>query len=231
MPDKDVYGKALWDYYKGKDAEGLVIHTSYGDIEDMPVEVFYRDFDDFPMMEAFAIERCRGKILDVGAGVGCHSLIMQDQGKDVHPIDISDYCVKIMNARAIENVRKQDFFKLKGEQYDTILFLMNGIGIAGDVNGLKKLLNHCKSLLKEGGEIVFDSSDVQYLKDYDGVSSDDKYIGEIAYQYEYHNNKGDWFNWLYIDPELMKKVAGDLGWKFELLHQDENDQYLASLTR
>lgn len=42
-----------------------------------------------PLLERTALQLATGKILDVGAGSGCHSLALQEAGKDVHAIDIS----------------------------------------------------------------------------------------------------------------------------------------------
>lgn len=39
--ERDVYGEALYDYLAlGELGEPLLLHSSYGDIEEMPVEVF-----------------------------------------------------------------------------------------------------------------------------------------------------------------------------------------------
>jgi 2-polyprenyl-3-methyl-5-hydroxy-6-metoxy-1,4-benzoquinol methylase len=231
LPESDVYGKALYDYYKGNDATDLFINTSYGESEEMPVEVFYRDFDDFPLLEAIAIENCQGKILDVGAGTGCHSLIMQDKGLDVTPIDVSAYCVKVMRSRGIEQVRQSNFFNLTNERFDTILLLMNGLGIVEKLERLPLFLKQCENLLSPGGKVLFDSSNVQYLQDEFGVDPKGKYIGEIAYQYVYKGKAGKWFNWLYVDKHLLKSTVRKEGWRFELLFENEENQYVASIIK
>ena len=60
-----------------------------------------------------------GKTLDVGAGSGCHSLVLQEKGIDVTAIDISPLSVETMKERGIKKVMEQDFFTQE-EQYDTI---------------------------------------------------------------------------------------------------------------
>lgn len=231
LPEEDLYGKALYDYYNGKNADDLVINTSYGDKEEMPVEVFFRDFDDFPILEAIAIEACAGKVLDVGAGTGCHSLILQEKDLLVNPIDISPYCVEIMQKRGIENVFLCDFFSIQKGKYDTILMLMNGLGVVGKLANLSLFLKHCEKILAPGGKVLFDSSDVSYLNHEFGIEPTQDYIGEVAYQYLYKGKVGNWFDWLYVDKDLMKSLVTDAGWVFELLFEDENQQYLASIQK
>src|SRR5690606_41708223 len=65
------------------------LHSSYGDIEEMPIEVFYRDKEDFPELEFIALSLCDGKVLDVGAGVGSHVLYLQEKNFDVTALEVS----------------------------------------------------------------------------------------------------------------------------------------------
>jgi len=47
----------------------------------------------------------------------------------------------------IEKVILADIFKYDYEKYDTLLMLMNGIGITQNLTGLAKFLSHSKNLL------------------------------------------------------------------------------------
>ena len=83
--------------------------------------------------------------------------------------------------------------------YDTLLLSINRISIAGPLDQLPDFFRKYKSLLKDGGEIILDSSDISYLYS-DGLAKPRHYYGEIRYCYEYDHEQGDWFDWLYIDP-------------------------------
>src|SRR5690606_23056472 len=77
---RDVYGEALAEYFEKEELSSpLLLHSTYGDIEEMPVEVFFRDSEDFPELEFIALSLCDGKVLDVGAGVGAHALYLQEK--------------------------------------------------------------------------------------------------------------------------------------------------------
>lgn len=109
--------------------------------------------------------------------------------------------------------------------FDTLLLLMNGIGIAGTLNGLRTFLAKAKGLLRPGGQLIFDSSDVAYM--YDGeIPPMPDYYGEILYQYEYRKQRSDWFKWLFIDRKTLSRVALSEGWHVEVLFGDEWEQYL-----
>lgn len=225
----DVLGEALSDFYTQCSKDILWINTSYGEPEEMPVDVFFRDLEEMPEMELLALKKCRGQVLDIGAGVGSHSLLLQERDIDVTAIEISPKACGIMKARGVEKVVNGDIFKYKDRRYDTLLFLMNGIGLCGTVEDLKVLLERCKSLLKPGGQIIFDSSDISYLYQDKNIRKPEGYFGEVRFQYQYKYISDEWFNWLYIDPVTLNDIARGLSFNFELLMQDDQDQYLGRL--
>lgn len=225
---KDVLGQAIYDYHNQNSPAQLWIHNTYGPKEVMPVEAYFREEDDMPDLEWLALNECRGRILDVGAGAGSHTLQLQERGFEVTAIDISPLAVKVMQERGVRNAFTQDIFTYQDEQYDTLLLLMNGIGLAGNLDNLNNLLTTFKKLLTKGGQVLFDSSDIAYL--YEGKLPEDRYYGEITYQYEYKEQKTAWFNWLYVDEHKLIDIAVKAGWHAEVLYEDEYKQYLVRLT-
>ena len=223
----DLYGKALIDFSKGLD-HTLMLNTSYETTEEMPIWYFFREYGDMSELEKMALSICEGHVLDVGAGTGVHSLVLQQFGNEVSAIDTCEEAVEIMLKSGVENAVKEDFFNLKNRAFDTILLLMNGIGIIGSLDRFEAFLDHAKGLLKPEGQLIFDSSDIRYLYK-DQALPKDKYYGEVSFQYEYLGEKGDWFDWVYIDPETLSKIADNAGWFVYFLMNDENDQYLVRM--
>ena len=126
-----------------------------------------------------------------------------------------------------------DFFELKNEKYDTILMMMNGIGIAGTLANLEKTLKHTKTLLASGGKILCDSSDIKYLyEDEDGalwVDLNSEYYGNFRFQMKYKREKGPWFDWLYVDFDNLFSAAKNVGLKAKKVYEN-NDHFLAEIT-
>lgn len=224
----DIYGEALTDFYTHSATDTLWINTSYGEPEEMPADIFFRDEDEMPELELIALKQCKGKVLDIGAGAGSHSLLLQNRKINISALEISAGACKIMKDRGVINVINDDIFLYKEKKFDTLLLLMNGIGLCGNLEGFENFLNHAKILLNPGGCIVFDSSDISYLYEDNSIQSKG-YYGEVKFQYEYKGKKGDWFNWVYIDPVTMGSVAKKFSWNLELLYQDDHDQYLGKL--
>lgn len=225
---KDVLGQAIYDYHHQKATGKLWIHNHYGPKEEMPIAAYFRDEDDMPDLEWVAMNECRGHVLDIGAAAGSHALELQQRGYEVTALDISPLAVEVMRERGVKKAVAADIFTFAGQQYDTLLLLMNGIGLAGNLNNLTPLLNHFKTILAKGGQLLFDSSDITYL--YEGKLPETGYYGEITYQYEYDNQKTDWFEWLYIDEAMLITIANTAGWDVEVLYEDEFKQFLARLT-
>ncbi|BDD04627.1 class I SAM-dependent methyltransferase [Aureibacter tunicatorum] len=226
---KDIYGEGLWDYFTGDDEATFTLQNDYGNPEDMPVEVFFYDEEDLTLLEKKSIDLCKGKVLDVGAGAGRHSLMLTKRLHKVKSIDISPLAVQLMQARGVEDAECVDIFEMQeNEKFDTILLMMNGIGLAQKVENVVVLLEKLKKLLTPKGRIVFDSSDLAYL--YEGEPLPfDKYYGEVKFRYKYHGNKSDWFGWVYVDQKMMNSLANKAGFNMNVKYTDEHEQYLAVL--
>lgn len=62
------HGAALRDYFGGLTDAKLTLRSSLGEHEEIPVSVFFRGAEDYFPFERAALARCRGRVLDVGAG-------------------------------------------------------------------------------------------------------------------------------------------------------------------
>jgi predicted Fe-Mo cluster-binding NifX family protein len=175
--------------------------------------------------------------LDSPEGCGCKSNIasvMQEKGIDVTAIDISPLSVETMKERGIKNVLEQDFFTLKG-QFETILMLMNGIGIVGTLERLPKFFRQLDNILAPGGQVLCDSSDISYVfEDENGmidIPNEMDYYGEHSFQMQYKDTIGEPFDWLYIDADTLKQKAGRFGYFVEVVAEGEHYDYLARITK
>ncbi len=222
----DILGSALEDYMQGDREAFLLVHTSYSEIETMPVQLFFRNHAQMPELERYALQLCKGTILDIGAGAGSHALVLQERGLQVTAIDISPAAVSIMQKRGVAQAIQADIFTFTSPPFDTLLLLMNGIGVAQDMDKVKLLLKHFKTLLKPGGQILLDSCDVNYLE---GENIYKSYVGEVTYQFEYKGQRSEPFGWLYLDILSLKKITKEAGYHCQIVYE-AGEAYLARLT-
>ncbi len=232
--DQDPMGQAIADYHATGKASRLRVFSPMFDEDEIPVATLFRTIDEMPAIEQEALKVASGHILDVGAGAGCHTLALQAMEKRVTAIDISPLAVETMCQRGVRDVLEQDFFTLDGK-YDTILMLMNGIGIVGTISRLPAFFMQVDHLLAPGGQLLCDSSDICYIfEDEDGIidlTGVEGYYGELSYQMQYKAVKGEPFPWLFIDAETLREQAAAHGFHCDILMRGPHYDYLARLTR
>ena len=233
-PHKDPMGAAIADYFTKGRAAKLRVFSSQFDEDEIPAEQLFRTFDEMPVLEQEALRRATGKILDCGAGSGCHALALQDMGKQVEAIDISPLSVETMQKRGVRQAYCVNLFDEHYlQKFDTILMLMNGSGIIGKLENMGTFFAKMKQLLNPGGCIYMDSSDLRYLfEDEDGsflVDLAAGYYGEIDFRMQYKQVKGEPFDWLYVDFQTLSFYAAENGFKAELVKEGEHYDYLACL--
>ena len=129
---KDLFGKAILDFQTNNSPEDLITETTISEEDEMSVAYLFRDFSGMPKIEQQALQLCKGKILDVGCGAGSHSLFLQNQKKlEVIGLDNSAGAIRSAKERGLLKTVHQSIFDYPTKTFDTILMLMNGIGICG----------------------------------------------------------------------------------------------------
>jgi SAM-dependent methyltransferase len=232
---KDLFGKAILDYQTNNAPEDLITETSISEEDEMSVAYLFRSFSEMPQLEQKALQLAKGKILDVGCGAGSHGLYLQNERNlEVTAIDISANAVEACQLRGLASAKVANILDLDAnEKFDTILLLMNGTGIFGKLNNTPQFLQKLKSLLKEDGQILIDSSDIIYMfdEDEDGgkwIPGDD-YYGELEFTLSYKGEKEDSFPWLYLDYNTLQNAAHANGLQCEMVMEGEHYDYLASI--
>lgn len=230
----DPIGQAVLDYLHGITGDVILVRTDIAEDETLSPAYFFRTFDQMPVQEKEALKKCKGRVLDIGAGAGAHSVWLKEKGLEVVSVDISPLSCQTMRERGLENVICSDIYSLREQKFDTILLLMNGAGVAQTLAGLPVLLNHLKQLLNPGGTILADSSDLLYLfTDENGESwidiASDTYYGEMEYHLSYRNVKGKKFPWLFVDPDTLTDYAEKCGFRVVSKIRGEHFDYLLEL--
>ena len=216
--EKDPMGAAISDYFNHHRADRLRVFSSQFEEDEIPVKELFRRIQSMPVLERTALQMATGRILDVGAGSGCHALALQEMGKDVCAIDISPLSVEVMKQRGVNDPRLINLFdETFSETFD-----------------MPEFFQRMKRILRPGGCIFMDSSDLRYLfEEEDGsivIDLAGDYYGEIDFQMQYKDVKGDTFDWLYVDFQTLSLYASECGFKAELIKEGKHYDYLVKLS-
>jgi len=229
------HGAALLAYFRGDTQAELVIRRDDGLEDRLPVSHFFRPPERFSPIERAALDHCRGHVLDIGAGTGLHSLVLQSRGLTVSAIDVNSLAVTIMQESGVQDARRADIFEFESGPFDTLLMLGHGIGMAEDLAGLNRFLAHARTLVRREGQVLVHSHDVRKTKDpchldyHDANRRAGRYIGEIRMQFAFAGETGPLCGWLHVDPETLRRHAEQAEWACETVLEEASGDYLARL--
>lgn len=230
----DILGKALLDYHHGNYTEDIITRSTITEADSLPLPYLFRKYAEMPLIEQKAMQLATGKTLDVGCGSGSHSLYLQNvKNISVTAIDVSKGATEVAKLRGVNTVVNKNLFEVT-DKYDTILLLMNGVGISGKLERINLFLQHLKGRLNLGGQILLDSSDISYMFDADDDGgfwvNPETYYGEVCFTMQYKKETSEEFDWLYLDFNTLQNACHANGLSCNLVQEGEHFDFLARLT-
>lgn len=229
------FSRALTDFHSGRSDATFTIRRDDGFQQVVPAAPFF-DLECYPALETRAMDECRGSILDIGSAAGRHSLELVRRGLSVTSLDILPEMEEIMRDRGLRDVVIEDVMSFSGPRFDTLLMLMNGIGMAGTPDGLERFLRHAHDLVQPGGQIICDSIDVgvatnpQHVAYRDANTASGRSAGQQAFVMACEGEVSTEFDWLHIDFPSLARLCVATGWEAALLEKEDNGHYLCKLT-
>jgi len=218
---------ALAAYEGGREDAAITVRTDVGDPDETAVAHFYRSPEDMGPVERAALAAARGHTLDLGAGAGAFVRPLSEKGLEVTALEILPTARRILQRRGVGDVRDGGLETLAvDERFDTVLVMMNGVGLCGTVGALPAFLAALANVLEPGGQILVDSTDPR-----DWESRDDgRYPGEVHMQLVFDGEAGPPFPFLFVDEDLLGQAALLSGLRCVVLARDPDGRYLARIS-
>jgi SAM-dependent methyltransferase len=229
-------GLAIKDFYSGDLSAEVKVYRDDGLVSPLAISAYFRGATDF-QIDKVLLDQCRGRVLDIGAGAGIHSLYLQKLGFSIQAMDISPEACKVMKQRGLIDVICASFSDIKSGSYDTLLILGRGIAMVGTLDGLDKFLNDAQRSVNPGGQILLNSLDVSKVGNprdiayYEANRRAGRYLGEYRYYMEYKGERSPIMSFLHVDPATLASHAAQAGWSFENLLQEKDGNYAARLVK
>jgi SAM-dependent methyltransferase len=187
----------------------------------MGAEWFFAEPDEWIEAERAAFERVRGRVLDIGAGAGRHSLEAQRRGLEAVAIDASPGAVEVCRRRGVRDARLLPLAEVDERLgvFDTVLLLCGNLGLAGGADETSALLERLHGLTAPEARIVFDTVDPHV----DNDEADLAYLarnrergrmpGQMTIRIRYGRLATPWYDLLCVSPEELEGLAAPIGWR------------------
>jgi SAM-dependent methyltransferase len=199
----------------------------------MGAESFFADHDDWAKIERQAFQYVDGRVLDIGAGAGRHSLVVQRRQLRSVAIDISPGAVEVCRRRGVEDARLHSLSEIDESlgTFDTVLLLCGNFGLAGGAEETVALLRKLHAVTNPGARIVLDTvnpyvdndeADLAYLE---RNRERGRMPGQVTIRIRYAGLATPWYDLLCVDQLELAALIDGTGWDSVFLGEDGADVY------
>ena len=232
----DAFGAALVDALHDGDATYVVERNDgYVDVESAADNL--APPSEWPPWDAMALDLVAGRVLDVGAGAGRHSLALQDRGAEPVALDTSPGAIEVCRQRGVERTFLGDVAELAAEEpppFDAAMLMGNNLGLLGSPAEAGDVLGALRRLLRPDGIVVgtcldpYRTANDEHREFHERNRASGLLPGQLTIRVRYGYLATDWFNYLFVSPEELADLAQACGWRVDDV-TDPSPIYLATL--
>lgn len=224
MPaSEDAYGELLRAHHAGKESFEIVERDDgfVGPPGD-PAR-YFAEAEAWAERERAAMERVRGRVLDVGCGAGRHALFLKAGGHEVVGIDSSPGAVAVSRDRGVDarECDVRDVRDLNAGAFDTVLMGGNNFGLVGTRATAPDVLAGLAAVTTDDACLVAESTDVHTDDDPDHRAYHElnrergRLPGALRIRVRFRRHVTPWFDYLLVSPEEMRQVCKPTPWHID----------------
>lgn len=232
----DAFGEALLDAVAG----GRGVHFLERDdglVEAMNASLYFSEPSSWPGPELAALKSVSGRVLDIGAGAGRHSLLVQHRGHEALALDVSPGAIEACRRRGVERTflgSIHDLASTAVEPFDAMVLMGNNLALLQTEARAAGMFDAMRMLLRPGGVVIGTSVD-PYLTDepdhlayHEANRAAGRPVGQIRMRFRYRRLATDWFGILFLAPHELQELAARSGWVVEPI-TEASPSYLVAL--
>ena len=196
--------------------------------------VYFSPVRRWAAVERRALRWVRGRVLDVGVGAGRVALELQERGREVVAIDVSQGAVQVARRRGVRDVRLlalEDVDESLG-QFDTLVMFGNNFGLFGSRGKARRLLRQLRPFVRRivaTSNDPYGTEDPVHLAYHERNRNRGRMPGQLRLRIRYRDLIGPWFEYLIVSPDEMAEIVEGTGWEIRHLIRDEDSVYVAVL--
>ena len=194
----------------------------------------------FPTNDDSAFDLATGRVLDIGAGAGRASVVLQERGHDVVALDVSAGATAVCRDRGVKTTFTGSVFDLAAshpEPFDTFLMLGNNLGLLGGPDQAPLFLEALAAMAAPGAHIVgetadpYTTTDPLHLDYHDQNRKAGRLPGQLRLRVRYRRTVTPWWDYLFCTPGELEEVIASTGWALAGVERRVNPpaQWLATL--
>ena len=238
-PHQDAFGQVLNDYWNHGESLEL-FERDDGFLAAGDAASYFAPYRDWAACEKRAIKHARGRVLDIGCGVGRHSLYLQSRGHDVIGIDVSPLALKVARLRGLRKTRVLPITKVTRRLgvFDTILMLGNNFGLVANATRARWLLRRFRAIMPPDGRIIASSNDIYQTDAKEHVAYQrsnrrrGRMSGQIRMRIRRRQYATPYFDYLMVSLTEMEEIVAGTGWTIAKRYEDTiGPQYAVILER
>lgn len=234
----DAFGRAL-QAARTEGRGSYVIERDDGMVDCLDTFPLFSAPDTWTDIDLEAMNRVSGRILDVGAGAGRHSLALQARGDEPVALDVSQGAVQVCRDRGVEQVYLGTVDSLAEEDpepFDAIIMMGNNLALLESEARARTMFAALGGLLRPDGLLVgvgmdpYLTDDPIHLAYHQRNRQRGRFGGQVTMRVRYRNVSGPWFDYLFLSPAELESLASRAGWSLIEI-TDPGPGYLAVLER
>ena len=216
----DAWGQALLATAEGCDPE-VVLERDDGLVAVDHAQSYFAPLDNWNAADRWALDRARGRVLDLGAGAGRAALELQARDQPVVALDTSPGAVEVCRRRGVRDVVFGTIDTLALSEpvlFDSVVALGNNLGLLGNPRDAHAMLEALAAITTPDAIIVGTGLDPYATEDplhfaYHRRNRDlGKWPGEITIRVRYQNVATEWFDLLWCSAEELGHICVNTEW-------------------
>jgi len=250
VPQTDVLGRIVYDYHRDRlRGDPARLHAD-GRVTAADPSRHFRGYDGWSAVEHAALDRVRGRILDLGCGAGRHARWLQRRGESVLAVDDSPDAVRTARERGVENcaVMRLADLAVSEARFDAVSLLGTRFGGCDYPVGMRSTLADLYAVTTTEGRVILDVEDpreVERAEPIDRWNGDDSRRGVYGWPDEgpasyarrwYRVSYGDWLGrWTrlaMLTPAQCRAVVAGTRWRVgDLVRHCDDPRYAVVLKK
>ncbi|HEY2937556.1 MAG TPA: class I SAM-dependent methyltransferase [Gaiellaceae bacterium] len=233
----DAFGQALVDHLDGK-ATHVVLERDDGTVGPEALAWYFNPLRKWRPAERQALRFARGRCVDIGAGAGRVSLVLQERGREVVAVDVSDGARGACARRGVHDVRPLGFDDLEAlGPFDTAVLFGGNVGLLESAARARRRLRLLHRLTSGRGRVLLsgvvpeETDDPLHLAYHERNRLRGRLPGQLRLRVRYRDLTTGWIDWLFVSPAELAALAEPAGWSVSRVIPGADHVYAAVLDK